>query len=78
VSRLGTEDDLSEEVLLTAARIKATHELSVADAWVGATAVLTRSQLVHRDPELRALAGDLPLLELPPKAVRARRRAGRP
>jgi ribonuclease VapC len=67
--------DASEELLLAAGRIKATHDLSVADAWIAATALTTGSTLVHKDPEFRTLAGELPLLELPLKSpIRARRR----
>lgn len=64
--------DVSEELLLAAARIKAAHDLSVADAWIAATALITRSQLVHKDPEFRSLKDELPLLELPVKPARAR------
>jgi predicted nucleic acid-binding protein len=71
-----TRLDVSEQLTLAAARIKATHDLSVADAWICATAVLTRSQLVHKDPGFRSLAGELPLLELPLKPRRARARTG--
>ena len=64
--------DVSEELLLAASRVKATHDLSVADAWIAATAFVTRSRLVHKDPEFRLLAGEVPLVELPPKPSRAR------
>ena len=67
--------DATEELLLAAARIKATHELSVADAWIAATALVTGSTLVHKDPEFRSLAGELPLLELPLKPSPARPRS---
>lgn len=59
--------DVSEDLLLAAARIKAAHDLSVAHAWIAATASLTRSRLVHKDPEFRPLAGELAMLELPLK-----------
>jgi len=58
--------DVSEDLLLVAARIKAAHDLSVADAWIAATASLTRSRLVHKDPEFRPLTGELAML--PPAA----------
>lgn len=67
-----TRLDVSEGVLLRAARIKAAHDLSVADAWIAATALATASRLVHKDPEFRSLAGAVPLFELPLKARRAR------
>lgn len=62
--------DVSEGLLLAAARIKATYDLSVADAWIAATAGMTGSKLVHKDPEFRALKAELPLLELPLKPAR--------
>lgn len=64
--------DVSEELLLTASRIKAAYDLSVADAWIAATAFITRSQLIHKDPEFRSLENELVLLELPLKPARAR------
>jgi predicted nucleic acid-binding protein len=67
-----TRLDESEGLLLRAARIKATHDLSVADAWIAATALATASRLVHKDPEFRPLAGIVPLLELPLKSRRDR------
>ncbi len=66
--------DPAEELLIAAARIKATHELSMANAWIAATALTTGSVLVHKDPEFRALAGEVSLLELP---VRPKRRTHR-
>ncbi len=62
--------DVSENLLAAAARIKATHDLSVADAWIAATALITRSTLVHKDPEFRPLAREMSLLELPRKPSR--------
>ena len=64
--------DVSEELLLTASRIKAAYDLSVADAWIASTAFITRSQLIHKDPEFRSLENELLLLELPLKPARAR------
>ena len=64
--------DVSEDLLLAASRIKAAHDLSVADAWIAATALVTGSRLVHKDPEFRPLAGEIPLLELPLRASRTR------
>ena len=45
-------DQLSER----AAAIKACHPLSVADAWIAASAQLQGAVLVHKDPEFRSLA----------------------
>ncbi len=41
------------ELLEEAARIKATGGLSVADAWIAATAAVHDAVLVHKDPEMR-------------------------
>lgn len=65
--------DQSEGLLLRAARVKAEFDLSVADAWIAATALLTKSQLVHKDPEFRPLESRIALLELPLKAKRRRK-----
>jgi predicted nucleic acid-binding protein len=46
------------EILATAARIKARGGLSVADAWIAATAFSRDATLVHRDPEF-ARAGEV-------------------
>ena len=47
--------DHSESLLLEASRIKATHSLSVADAWIAAAALISRATLVHKDPEFEAI-----------------------
>jgi len=39
-------------ILETASRIKAKGGLSVADSWIGATAVVHGATLVHKDPEI--------------------------
>jgi predicted nucleic acid-binding protein len=62
--------DVSEGLTLRAARIKASFELSVADAWIAATALITEGHLVHKDPEFRPLTGLLSLVELPLKPSR--------
>ena len=38
-------------ILEFAARIKAQGRLSVADSWIGATAIAYSATLVHKDPE---------------------------
>jgi ribonuclease VapC len=58
----------NERLLVTAARIKASHPLSVADAWIAATARITSSTLVHKDPEFKALGAEVAVLALPFKA----------
>ncbi|MBI3296767.1 MAG: type II toxin-antitoxin system VapC family toxin [Elusimicrobia bacterium] len=61
----------SDEPLgLAAARIKAGHKLSVADAWIAATAERLGATLVHKDPEFEPLAKFIRLKTLPPKAGR--------
>ena len=42
-------------LLEKAAEIKAKHQLSLADAWIAATAMLQGAVLVHKDPEFAAL-----------------------
>jgi len=43
------------EILELAARFKARGGLSVADAWIAATAATKRAVLVHKDPEFSAV-----------------------
>ncbi len=57
-----------EELGLSAGRIKASHRLSVADAWIAATAKRLGAALMHKDPEFEPLSGDIRLLTLPYKA----------
>ncbi len=59
-----------EKVLLQAGRLKASHRLSVADALVAAVASMRGATLVHRDPELEPLRGQVDLLSLPSKGKR--------
>lgn len=47
----------SRALLERAASVKATHPLSVADAWIAATALELDATLVHKDPEFERLAG---------------------
>lgn len=46
-----------EEILRRAARVKAAGGLSVADAWIAATALVNDARLVHKDPELDGVDG---------------------
>lgn len=59
-----------EPLRLLAARIKATQRLSLADAWVAATAERLGAVLVHKDPEFDALEGRIRMLRLPSKKLR--------
>ena len=47
--------DQTEPLLLEASLIKASHSLSVADAWIAATAILSRATLLHKDPEFEGM-----------------------
>ncbi len=59
---------MDEPVLLTAARLKAEHQVSLADAVVAAFAIRNNAVLIHKDPEFDALAGLLPMEALSYKA----------
>lgn len=50
-----------------AAKLKAAHKVSFADAFVAATAQRLNATLVHKDPEFDALKGVIKLRSLPPK-----------
>ena len=56
---------LTEEILQSAAEIKATCSLSVADSWIIATAKVNNAVLVHRDPEFMQVEGKVRLHNLP-------------
>ncbi len=58
---------MDESTLLTAARLKALHRLSLADAIIAAFALLNDAVLLHKDPEFDALAGVVPMEALPYK-----------
>ena len=47
----------SSALLERAARVKATHPLSLADAWIAAAALEQNLTLVHKDPEFENLSG---------------------
>jgi predicted nucleic acid-binding protein len=59
-----------EPVLLTAARFKASHRLSLADSIIAAFAQRQNAILVHKDPEYEALAEVVELEALPYKTRR--------
>ena len=62
-----TRVESSEELGLIAGRLKATHRISFADAWIAATALLYDSTLVHKDPEFDQLKDEIKALKLPYK-----------
>ena len=57
----------NEDLRITAAQLKANYPISVADAWIAATAVNYTAVLVHKDPEYDSLGGALKCLVLPYK-----------
>lgn len=57
----------NEPLALAAARMKATTKLSVADAWIAATAERLQAELVHKDPEFEPLQNQIKLQPLPYK-----------
>ena len=52
---------------IAAARLKAKHRISVADAWIAALAQERGATLVHKDPEFEQLEGEIKVLQLPYK-----------
>lgn len=60
----------------SAARLKAAHRISFADAFVAATALRWDAVLVHKDPEFNALNGVVKLHALPPKVSAAAKPTG--
>jgi ribonuclease VapC len=57
----------NEEIRLTAAELKAKHAISVADAWIAATALFEGAVLVHKDPEYESMPKSIKQLALPYK-----------
>ncbi len=51
-----------------AARLKAAHKISFADAFIAATASRFDATLVHKDPEFHPLAAEVKQHLLPPKS----------
>ena len=62
--------DVSDDLIRLAGEIKALFNLSVADAWIAATAIQQEATLVHKDPEFEQLRDRVALEALPykPKA----------
>ena len=60
--------EVDEPTLLTAGRFKANHRLSLADAIIAAFTQRQNAILVHKDPELEALAESIEQEVLPYKA----------
>ena len=60
-----TRVDVSDELIALAARMKGMYRLSLADAWVLATAKHLQATLVHKDPEFEQAAAEVRLQPLP-------------
>jgi predicted nucleic acid-binding protein len=60
--------DPNEQILLRAGFIKANYSLSVADAWIIASAIEMDAILVHKDPEYEQLKDTVNMLILPYKS----------
>ena len=58
---------MDEPTLLTAARLKATYRLSLADAIIAAFAIQQNAILLHKDPKFEVLTGQVLLEALPYK-----------
>jgi ribonuclease VapC len=54
-----------KELLELSASVKAQNRMSLADAWIAASAIMSKATLVHKDPEFKMLT--CPQLELPYK-----------
>ena len=61
---LWSNDDVS---VLTAARLKAMHRISLADSIIAAYAVVNEATLLHKDPEFEPLRGQVAMEALPYK-----------
>jgi len=62
-----TRVDSTVSLTIAAARLKAKHRISVADAWIAALAKERNATLVHKDPEFAELEGEIKTLVLPYK-----------
>lgn len=64
--------DMTNAIFENAVQIKATNSLSVCDSWIIATAVVTKSILVHKDPEFEQVKNIVPLKTLPYKGSKTK------
>jgi predicted nucleic acid-binding protein len=69
-----TELAVSGDLILLAGSFKGRYQISVADAWIAATAKFHDLILVHKDPEFEPLKAELDLIELPYKSAKKPRR----
>lgn len=63
-----TRVESTASLTITAARLKAKHHISVADAWIAALALERNATLIHKDPEFEQMENELKVLKLPYKA----------
>jgi predicted nucleic acid-binding protein len=63
-----TELSLESALVMPAARFKARYKISVADAWIAATAAVHDLILVHKDPEFERISEEVSLMSLPYKS----------
>jgi len=61
--------DMNESIVLTAAKLKAHHRISLADAIIAAFAIRCGAVLIHKDPEFETLTGLLRMEALPYKSA---------
>jgi predicted nucleic acid-binding protein len=55
----------NERVVLTAGRLKAVHQLGIADSYIAAFSLIHEVPLVSKDPDYDSLTPELKLLRLP-------------
>ncbi|HEY1645212.1 MAG TPA: type II toxin-antitoxin system VapC family toxin [Candidatus Saccharimonadales bacterium] len=65
-----------ETLGLMAANIKAMHQVSLADAWIAATAQQLNATLMHKDPEFEELSQVVKLHSLPYKPKTSKKSLG--
>mgnify|MGYP001599063271 CR=1 FL=1 len=56
---------VNDELIALAARMKGSYRMSLADAWILATAKQLNAILIHKDPEFEQAASDVKLQPLP-------------
>lgn len=64
--------DMTNAIFENAVEIKATKGLSVCDSWIIATAIATKSILVHKDPEFEQVKKIVLLKTLPYKGSKTK------
>lgn len=64
--------DMTNAIFENAIEIRATNSLSVCDSWIIATAIATKSILVHKDPEFEQVKKMVLLKTLPYKGRRTK------